>query len=221
MWDFSLELEFILRILLAAACGSAIGLERGFRKKEAGQRTHCVIAVGACVYTLLSVYAYPDFTGNMDITYIACQIVCGVGFLGVGIIYKSDTFGISGLSTATGLWATAAIGMACGAGMYELSILVSLLIVAFHIFLNVTHMESFGYTVQTVRVEVESLDIVYQLLRQKRRKYRANLLSCEYTKNEDKGTVTVAFKIRMLGSIPLKDIMAFTRDHKEIKSISV
>ncbi len=221
MWDLSLELEFILRILLAAACGTAIGIERGLRKKEAGQRTHTLISLGACVYTLLSVYGFRDFAGHMDVTYIACQIVCGVGFLGVGIIYKSDTFGISGLSTATGLWATAAVGMACGAGMTELAVFVSLLIIAFHIFLNVTHMESFGYTIQTVKIEVESLDVVHQLLRQKRRKYRANLLSYGYAKNEDKGTVTVTFKIRMLGSIPLKDVMAATRDHKEIRSISI
>ncbi len=221
MWDFPLELEYILRILLAVACGTAIGIERGIRKKEAGQRTHTLIALGACVYTLLSVYAFRDFAGHLDVTYIACQIVCGVGFLGVGIIYKSDTFGISGLSTATGLWATAAIGMACGAGMYGLATFVSMLIVAFHIFLNVTHMESFGYTIQTVHLEVESVDVVYQLLRQKKRKYRANLLSCGYARNEDRGTVTVTFKIRMLGSIPLKDVMAATRDHKEIRNISI
>ena len=113
-----LQLELLLRILLAAVCGSAIGLERGIRKKEAGQRTHCILCVGACAFMLISTYGFYDYRGAMDLTQIACQIVCGVGFLGVGIIYKSETHGISGLSTATGLWATAAIGIAIGVGFY-------------------------------------------------------------------------------------------------------
>lgn len=221
MWDISLEVELLLRILLAAFCGSAIGLERGLRRKEAGQRTHCVIAVGACAFMLLSVYGFHDFAGNVDITQIACQIVCGIGFLGVGIIYKSDTFGISGLSTATGLWTTAAIGMTYGIGMYGLALCVTAFLIVFHVFLNLTHMESFGYTVQTVSIEVDDFEDVRPLLRKKRRQYRARLLSCEYIRNDDRGTVTVRFQFRMLGSVPLKDVLHLIRDHKEIRSISI
>ena len=217
----TLQYELFLRILLAALCGSAIGLERGFRKKEAGQRTHCIICVGACLFMLLSVYGFYDFTGNMDITQIACQIVCGIGFLGVGIIYKSETFGISGLSTATGLWATAAIGMACGVGMYALTICVTVLLIFFHIVLNVTNMESFGYTIQTVTIETDNVNDLTPLLYKKKKQYRARLLSCEYAKNEEKGTVTARFRFRMLGTVPLKDILHVIQDNKSIRGISI
>lgn len=221
MGSMTLQIELLLRVLLAAACGSAIGFERGFRRKEAGQRTHCIIAIGACTYMIVSAYAFLDFAGNIDLTQIACQIVCGLGFLGVGIIYKSETFGISGLSTATGLWATAAIGMACGIGMYALSICVTAFLVVFHIFLNVSHMESFGYTIQNVSLEVDNIETIRPLLRKKRKLYRANLLSYEYTRNEDRGTITVTFRFRMLGSIPLKDILRFIQENKGIRNISI
>lgn len=207
--------------MIAAFCGWAIGLERGLRRKEAGQRTHCIICVGACAFMVLSVYGFNDFVGHMDVTQIACQIVCGIGFLGVGIIYKSDTFGISGLSTATGLWATAAIGMACGVGMYVLAVCVTVLLIVFHIVLNVTHMESFGYTIQTVTIEMDHIDDLKPLLRKKRKQYRAKLLSCEYIKNEDKGTITVRFRFRMLGTIPLKDILHIIQENKSIRGISI
>lgn len=213
--------ELLLRILIAAFCGWAIGLERGVRRKEAGQRTHCIICIGACAFMILSAYGFNDFTGHMDVTQIACQIVCGIGFFGVGIIYKSDTFGISGLSTATGLWATAAIGMACGVGMYALAFCVTVLLILFHIMLNVTHMESFGYTVQTVTVEVDRIADLQPLLRKKKKQYRARLLSCEYTKNEDAGTITVRFRFRMLGTIPLKDVLRIIQENKSIRGISI
>lgn len=220
MWETSLQIELLFRVLLASLCGSAIGFERGFRRKEAGQRTHCIIAIGACTFMILSAYAFPDYPGNLDMTQIACQIVCGLGFLGVGIIYKSDTFGISGLSTATGLWATAAIGMACGIGMYSLAICVTAFLILFHLFLNVTNMESFGYTIQTVTIEVDDIESLRPLLRKKRKLYRAKLLSYEYTRNEERDTITVSFRFRMLGAIPLNDILQIVRENEGIRTLS-
>ena len=216
-----LQLELLLRILLAAVCGSAIGLERGIRKKEAGQRTHCVLCVGACAFMLISAYGFYDYRGAMDLTQIACQIVCGVGFLGVGIIYKSETHGISGLSTATGLWATAAIGMACGVGMYGLSVVTTVLLIVFHIVLNATHMESFGYIIQNVTVEVSDFQALHNLLRKQKLRYGAEVLSCEYTRNPERNTVTVHIRFRMLGEIPLKHVLQFIREHPEVKTLSV
>lgn len=213
--------DLLLRILFAAFCGLAIGFERGFRRKEAGQRTHCVIAVGAAAFTVISVYGFWDITSYVDISHMAAWVVSGISFLGIGIIYQSETSGISGLSTATGLWATAAIGIACGAGMYLLSLMTTLFIILLHFFLNVTHLESFGYTIQNVRIEVDDFDTLREILRKKRKLYQANVLSYEYTRNEDRGTITVCFRFRMLGNIPLKDILAFIREQKNIREISI
>ncbi len=221
MQTIPLNIELLLRILLAALCGIAVGLERGFRQKEAGQRTHCVIAVGACAFMILSVYGFSDFTGDMDVTQIACQIVCGVGFLGVGIIYKDDSTGISGLSTATGLWATAAIGMTCGVGMYGLALCVTALLVLFQLLLNVTHLDTFGYTVQQITLEATDFVGLQEHLKQAKRKYRMEILSFEYARNNLQNTAIVRFRFKMKGTLPLKEVLRFLKQHDEIKDISM
>lgn len=218
-----LELELLLRILLAALLGSAIGLERGLRKKEAGQRTHCIIALGSCAYTLISVYGFSDVTAftDFDPAHLAAWIVSGISFLGAGIIYKSEATGIAGLSTATGLWATATLGISCGMGQYFLSVAVAVLIIGIHLVLNILHMESFGYTVQNVRIEVDDAETAYRILKLRKKRYRARVLSYEYTRNEDRNTVTVGVRFRMLGNIPLEDIIEFIDRNPDVRSVSV
>jgi putative Mg2+ transporter-C (MgtC) family protein len=115
--------EIIGRLLLAAVLGGAIGLERELHEREAGLRTHLLVAVGASLFTLVSAYAWHDFhfsraSGvSFDPTRIAAQIVTGIGFLGAGAIIRQGA-SIRGLTTAATLWVVAAIGVAAGAGYY-------------------------------------------------------------------------------------------------------
>lgn len=113
------------RILLAAAFGGIIGLEREFKDQPAGLRTHLLVAVGACLFTLVSAFGFDAFTGRAstqavraDVTRIASQVVVGIGFLGGGTILR---FGgtVRGLTTAASLWVTAAVGLATGMGFYK------------------------------------------------------------------------------------------------------
>ncbi len=121
--DFAI-VEIIIRLILALALGFAIGFERKMRFKEAGPRTHTIVCIGACLFTLLSIYAFP----NSDPARIAAQVVPGIGFIGAGMIfYHKET--VHGLTTAAGMWATAAIGMAMGAGWYVVSIIATALII--------------------------------------------------------------------------------------------
>lgn len=131
----SLTLEAILqdavllfRILLAAFCGFIIGLERKNRGKGAGVRTHIIVALGSALMMVISKYGFFDIvTGDskFDGARIAAQIVSGIGFLGAGMIFVKGN-AIQGLTTAAGVWATAGIGMAVGAGMYFVGITASL-----------------------------------------------------------------------------------------------
>jgi putative Mg2+ transporter-C (MgtC) family protein len=115
--------EIILRLVTAGVLGGAIGVERELREREAGLRTHLLVSVGAALFTLISAYAFTDFRYGLesgitlDPTRIAAQIVTGIGFLGAGAIIRQG-FSIRGLTTAAGVWAVAAIGMAAGAGYY-------------------------------------------------------------------------------------------------------
>lgn len=112
-------------ILLAVCCGAAIGLERQLKSKPAGLRTNILICLGAAVFTIIS----RQMTGGHgSVTRIAAQIVTGVGFLGAGAVIR-DRGGIQGLTTAATIWLVASIGMACGAKMYYLAIITTVLVI--------------------------------------------------------------------------------------------
>ena len=111
-------LSEILSIVLAVVLGTIIGAEREFSGKAAGLRTNVLICLGAAVFTIIS----RQMAGgtNASVTRIAAQIVTGVGFLGAGAIIR-DTAGVHGLTTAATIWLVASVGMACGAGLYLLA----------------------------------------------------------------------------------------------------
>lgn len=120
------QLIWSLDLLLASFLGFLIGLERKFRSKEAGIRTHTVVCFGSALMMLISKYAFGD---GVDTSRVAAQIVTGIGFLGAGIIvYKKNI--AHGLTTAAGVWATAGVGMACGGGLWLVAIISALVLVA-------------------------------------------------------------------------------------------
>lgn len=144
------EIEHILRILLAAALGFAVGFERKMRYKEAGIRTHAIVAVGSCLIMLVSKYGFSDIP-DYDASRVAAQIVSGIGFLGAGmILYKREA--LSGLTTAAGIWATAGIGMCVGAGLYILSAAATVLIIVLQCLLHLPLKIFRTKEVQVIRV---------------------------------------------------------------------
>lgn len=129
------ELVYIFRIAYAGLLGIVFGVERMLREKDAGIRTHFIVAIGACLMMLISKYGFGDMFGRADPSRIASQIVSGVGFLGAGlIIYQRES--LHGLTSAAGIWLTAGVGMAVGAGMFIVPTLACLLVIAFLTFLN-------------------------------------------------------------------------------------
>jgi putative Mg2+ transporter-C (MgtC) family protein len=124
------SLDVFVRLTLAAVLGGAIGLEREIREREAGLRTHLLVSVGAALFTLVSAYAWSDWSFStprgivFDPTRIAAQIVTGIGFLGAGAIIRQG-LSVRGLTTAATLWLVAAIGMASGAGYWEAAVIAT------------------------------------------------------------------------------------------------
>jgi putative Mg2+ transporter-C (MgtC) family protein len=120
----------MLRLVLAAVLGGAIGLERELRERQAGLRTHLVVCLGSALFTLVSAYGFREFLvhgGSVvraDPTRIAAQIVSGIGFLGAGAIIRQG-LSVRGLTTAATLWLVAAIGMASGAGYYSAALMAT------------------------------------------------------------------------------------------------
>ena len=132
--------EFIIRLFMALVLGFALGLERELTNKYAGLRTHILVTLGACIFTIISIYGFPTFaqgdnvilhqaTGIRDTSRVAAQIVTGIGFIGAGTVLRNGPM-VFGLTTAATLWIAASIGMACGAGMYGIAIFATVLSVA-------------------------------------------------------------------------------------------
>jgi putative Mg2+ transporter-C (MgtC) family protein len=123
-------LDVLFRLTLAALLGGAVGFEREIREREAGLRTHLLVSVGSALFTLVSAYAWSDWSFStprgivFDPTRIAAQIVTGIGFLGAGAIIRQG-LSVRGLTTAAGLWVVAAIGMAVGAGYYSAALIAT------------------------------------------------------------------------------------------------
>ena len=114
--DLFAQSKYLINILLAVLLGFAIGYERKLRYKEAGIRTHTIVCAGSALIMVVSKYGFADIM-EYDASRVAAQIVSGIGFLGAGIIiYRKHE--IHGLTTAAGVWATAGVGMAAGAGLY-------------------------------------------------------------------------------------------------------
>lgn len=122
--------EFILRLFIAGVLGSIIGLDREYRAKEAGYRTHFLVSLGSALLMIVSQHGFVETLGTpgvgLDPSRIAAQVVTGIGFIGAGTIILHKQI-VRGLTTAAGIWATSAIGLAVGAGMYELGISATIL----------------------------------------------------------------------------------------------
>jgi putative Mg2+ transporter-C (MgtC) family protein len=119
------DLELLGRLLLAAVLGGAIGAERELNDQAAGLRTHMLLTIGACLFTLVSAYGFG--AGPRDPSRLAAQIVTGIGFLGGGAIVRHGLT-VKGLTTAASIWATASVGVAVGAGQYLLGVGGALLV---------------------------------------------------------------------------------------------
>ncbi|MCK5577739.1 MAG: MgtC/SapB family protein [Dehalococcoidales bacterium] len=121
-----IELEMVLRILLALVLGGVIGFQRGRAEKPAGARDLILISVGAALFTVVSIYGF-DIG---DQTRVAAGIVTGIGFLGAGVILRRSEGKVKGLTTAATIWVTAGIGLSAGAGMYIIATVSAFFVLA-------------------------------------------------------------------------------------------
>ncbi len=156
------QLPLLVDLTLAVLLGFCIGYERKLRFKEAGIRTHTIVSVGSALMTLISMHAFADG----DPGRIAAQIVTGIGFLGAGmIVYRRNE--VRGLTTAAGVWATAGIGMACGARLYIVAVGATVIIIAaqclFHLPLKLFHSTHY-YSVKIEFVQTKDENMIIKRL---------------------------------------------------------
>jgi putative Mg2+ transporter-C (MgtC) family protein len=124
------DINFAIKLCVATLLGAVIGLEREVHGKEAGFKTYSLVCLGSALMMIVSVDVFEIFKGvaTVDPGRIAAQAVTGIGFLGAGAIIRSQEGGIKGLTTAAGIWAACAIGLACGLGLYKQAVMTTLLV---------------------------------------------------------------------------------------------
>lgn len=145
--------ELILRLLIAGVLGAAIGFEREIRAKGAGIRTHVLVALGSALFMIISQYGFAG-AERFDAARVAAQVVSGIGFIGAGIIIFQKNR-VSGLTTAAGLWVTASIGLGAGCGLYVVSAVCTVFVMAI---LEAMHFITIGLGDKYVTAVLSSAD---------------------------------------------------------------
>lgn len=154
----------ILRLIIACLCGGIIGFERTHRLKEAGIRTHCIIASASALVMLISQYGFSELAVNGDFlagthgadpSRNAAQIVCGISFIGAGVIFRNGN-SVKGLTTAVGIWATAGVGMAIGSGMYIPGIVLKLIVLCIQVVFHRYSLGNDAYSETEVKIVARS-----------------------------------------------------------------
>jgi len=221
-------LVYLVRILAATACGAFVGLERTKRSKEAGIRTHSIIACAAALIMIISKYGFADLftemgfqegTRGADPSRIAAQVITGISFLGAGVIFKNGNT-VKGLTTAAGIWAMAAIGMACGAGMYSVAFLVTVLIIAIQLVMHKFNVGNDAYSNSEIRITLVDTPEIRQALKEKQKELGITVISSRVTACGD-NTLNMILQVRLKQTIPFSEVVKFVDEHPEIKSLSV
>ena len=215
--------EFILRIIIACICGGIVGYERTRRRKEAGIRTHVIVAVGATLVMIVSKYGFYDILTtpgfNVDVSRIASNVITGISFLGAGVIFVKK-ISIKGLTTAAGLWATAGIGLALGAGMYSIGVFTTIFIPIIQILLhsNLNKRENiFDDTILIIFYHAPS-DI--SSIKKELNARNIEIMHMEMEKHPD-GTVTVVLDVTRDTMVTCTDLTSFLAENPMVKSFKI
>ncbi|MBQ8599893.1 MAG: MgtC/SapB family protein [Clostridia bacterium] len=222
-------LGYFLRIAVATFCGVVIGWERTKRSKEAGIRTHCIIACASALIMVISKYGFADMvdaagnalagTRGVDPSRIAAQVVSGISFLGAGVIFKNGNT-VKGLTTAAGIWATAGVGLACGAGMYRVALIVTALILVVQLLMHKFSVGNDAYSNGEIRITLVDTPEIRAALKQKQKELGIEITNTRITAGSD-DTLTFVLQVRLKRPISFKEVMQFMEQHPEIKSLSV
>ena len=218
----TLMLELVLRIFVACLCGAVIGLERTVRLKEAGIRTHTIVALGAALMMTVSKYGFYDMLicgVNVDGSRIASCVVTGISFLGAGVIFVRGN-SIKGLTTSAGIWATAGIGLALGAGLYIVGVSATVLLAIVQLVLHrfIGRLDSLVAADISITA-IYSADII-EKINTALTERGLEIHRCHATKNAD-NTVTFKLTVKSTKELPFSDLVDIFEHNENIVGFSL
>ncbi len=214
-------LSVSLRLILAVLCGGLIGLEREYKRRPAGFRTHILICLGAAITTMTSQYLSVHLHFDTDVTRLGAQVVAGVGFIGAGTIIVTRRQRVKGLTTAAGLWAVAIVGIAIGMGFFEIAAAATLLmLLAELLFVRLEYRIFRSSPEVNLYVEYEDRDSLDQVLKIFREK-EIKVLHLEITRSrgDQKHNASVIFSLRLNKQLPIDRLTALLQQHEGVLSV--
>ena len=216
----------LLDIMLAIVLGFAIGFEREITNKWAGLRTHMLVCLGSCIFTLLSIHAFPVFAHSpqADPARIAAQILTGIGFIGGGTVLRHGS-SIYGLTTAATLWITASIGMACGCGFTALAIVCTCLAVGTLVLIRFFEKKYIHKSSKNLRkfkisfyVPEEVADKVYSSVIDK---FQSVFEIIKAASTSNQGLIKISYKLDVYDQNPIQALHKKLNEFEEIESVSI
>ena len=231
-----INFDYFIRLSVALVFGFCIGLERELTNKYAGLRTHILVCLGACVFTLISIYGFPTFatgdnvvidnaTGIRDTSRVAAQIVTGIGFIGAGTVLRNGPI-VLGLTTAATLWIAASIGMACGAGMFDIAFSGTCLVILTLVSIRVLERKVLPTsTKKTRRIKLsivcqnEHIEALHSFIINKYSQLFE--LSKKQLKNEETPTTKITCVVDVPMRKQIKDLYKSFQNMEGIESISI
>ena len=226
---FSQQIVILIRIVLATACGSLVGLERSRRLKGAGIRTHSLVACTAALLMIISKYGFTDLFVNgtdfagvrgADPARIAAQIVSGVSFLGVGIIYRDVRYATKGLTTAAGIWAVSAIGMAIGCGMYVAGIFTTAFILGLQIFMHKHMVGADLYNDMKIEITMKDSPELREEINRQLALWDPVIVE-EAISRTGAGLIKYSFTLKSRGKLTHKDVHEYMSKYPDIQDFRI
>ena len=219
---YLIQLDYLLRLFIAAVCGMAIGYERKNRMKEAGIRTHFIVAIGAALIMIISKYGFQDQIGwpNMSLepSRIAAQVVTGVGFLGAGVIFMQKQT-IVGLTSAAGVWVTAAIGLSIGSGLYFVGIAATVITILGQILLHGKIRFLSSPRTETLMLQIVDDADAIKLLQDIFEDNEIIIINLKSKRDEKSSTINVEVVIRVYESFNMTKFLNILQSKDFIKSL--
>ena len=217
------EMEFLVRLFLAAVCGALIGLEREKRQKSAGLRTHIIVAIASSLMMIVSKYGFFDVLHvpgiGVDVSRVAAGVVSAIGFIGGGVIFiKRDN--AVGLTTAAGLWATVGVGIAIGAGMYSLGIFTTLFMTVIQVIMHWKKIKVVSSAAGNITVNLSKHNLTIAELKSKLEKEGIFIRNIAISHGAD-GSLILKASVVLSKKEPLSNIIEEMRHDTVIESIDI
>ena len=219
--------EMILRLLAACLCGAIIGFERTKRNKEAGIRTHVIVSCAAALIMLVSKYGFADLVNESgsilgsrgaDPARIAAQAITGVSFIGAGVIFHNGN-AVKGLTTAAGLWATAAIGLTIGSGLYILGAAATIIIAIIQFVMHKIAIGPDGLFTSKIKFSVKNSDEFRSSFREYIESIHATVIESSI-KFDSEGFVIYNLTIRTPNEVTIEELSSFLESKSTVKNVS-